>query len=133
MEREFIDLTPKNLANEHLCCIIRSKTAHPGVEAKRRWLAGAGSCRCPKKKCRTSGSWCSRCTGILCRLSAAGGRDTAELRKTASPSQSHICSTALPKGEPLAKPETLPYCQRLSLWERWHGVSRDGEGEAAKE
>ena len=39
MERGFIDLTPKNLANEHLCCIIRSKTAHPGVEAKRRWLA----------------------------------------------------------------------------------------------
>ena len=39
MERGFIDLTPENLANEHLCCIIRSKTAHPGVEAKRRWLA----------------------------------------------------------------------------------------------
>ncbi|MGM9662149.1 MAG: GNAT family N-acetyltransferase [Oscillospiraceae bacterium] len=35
----FIDLTAENLANEHLCCIIRSKTAHPGVEAKRRWLA----------------------------------------------------------------------------------------------
>ena len=26
---------------------------------------------------------------------------------------------APPKGEPLAKPETLPYCQGLSLWERW--------------
>ena len=24
------------------------------------------------------------------------------------------------KGKPLAKPETLPYCQGLSLWERWH-------------
>ena len=24
---------------EHLCCIIRSKKAHPGVEAKRQWLA----------------------------------------------------------------------------------------------
>ena len=35
------------------------------------------------------------------------------------------------KGEPLAKPETLPYCQGLSLWERWHGVSRDGEGKPA--
>ena len=22
-------------------------------------------------------------------------------------------------------------CQGLSLWERWHGVSRDGEGEDA--
>ena len=38
---------------------------------------------------------------------------------------------APPKGEPLAKPETLPYCQGLSLWERWHGVSRDGEGKPA--
>lgn len=36
---EFVDLTAENLAGEHLCCIIRSKTAHPGVEAKRRWLA----------------------------------------------------------------------------------------------
>ena len=26
-------------ANEHLCCIIRSKKAHPGVEAKRKWLS----------------------------------------------------------------------------------------------
>ena len=31
----------------------------------------------------------------------------------------------------MAKPETLPYCQGLSLWERWHGVSRDGEGKHA--
>ena len=35
----FINLTPENIAAEHLCCIIRSKKAHPGVEAKRRWLA----------------------------------------------------------------------------------------------
>ena len=47
------------------------------------------------------------------------------------PSQSHIRSTAPPRGEPLAKPKTLPYCQGLSLWERWHGVSRDGEGKPA--
>jgi len=39
MDGEFIDITEQNLAQEHLCCIIRSKTAHPGVEAKRRWLA----------------------------------------------------------------------------------------------
>ncbi|WP_455581855.1 GNAT family N-acetyltransferase [Dysosmobacter sp.] len=39
MESEFINLTAENLAREHLCCIIRSRTAHPGVEAKRRWLA----------------------------------------------------------------------------------------------
>ena len=36
---EFINLTPENLAEEHLCCIIRSKKPHPGVEAKRQWLA----------------------------------------------------------------------------------------------
>ena len=39
MENEFINLTPENLADEHLCCIIRSKKPHPGVEAKRNWLA----------------------------------------------------------------------------------------------
>ena len=27
------------------------------------------------------------------------------------------------------EPETVPPCQGLSLWERWHGVCRDGEGE----
>ncbi len=36
---QFLSLTPENLADEHLCCIIRSKKAHPGVEAKRQWLA----------------------------------------------------------------------------------------------
>ena len=39
MEQEWINLTPENLASEHLCCIIRSKKPHPGVEAKREWLA----------------------------------------------------------------------------------------------
>ena len=39
MDGHFIDLTPENLADEHLCCIIRSKKPHPGVEAKRQWLA----------------------------------------------------------------------------------------------
>ncbi|MEG1525623.1 MAG: GNAT family N-acetyltransferase [Clostridia bacterium] len=36
---DFINLTPENLAVEHLCCIIRSKNKHPGVEAKQQWLA----------------------------------------------------------------------------------------------
>ena len=40
MDAEFINLTAENLAGEHLCCIIRSKKIHPGVEAKRQWLAG---------------------------------------------------------------------------------------------
>lgn len=39
MNPEFIDLTAENLADEHLCCIIRTKKSHPGVEAKRKWLA----------------------------------------------------------------------------------------------
>jgi GNAT superfamily N-acetyltransferase len=38
-EDEFINLTPENLAEEQLCCIIRSKKPHPGIEAKRKWLA----------------------------------------------------------------------------------------------
>lgn len=38
MNADFVELTPENLAGEHLCCIIRSKKPHPGVEAKRRWL-----------------------------------------------------------------------------------------------
>lgn len=36
---EFINLTPENLNNEHLCCIIRTRKLHLGVEAKRRWLS----------------------------------------------------------------------------------------------
>ena len=39
MEPGFIDLTAENIADQHLCCIIRSKKPHPGVEEKRRWLA----------------------------------------------------------------------------------------------
>lgn len=38
MDGEFVNLTPEDIGSEHLCCIIRSKTAHPGVEAKRAWL-----------------------------------------------------------------------------------------------
>ena len=39
MEAGFINLTTENIAAEHLCCIIRSKKLHPGVEAKRQWLS----------------------------------------------------------------------------------------------
>ena len=39
MHDSFINLTEENLAQEHLCCIIRSKKPHPGVEAKRAWLS----------------------------------------------------------------------------------------------
>lgn len=38
MEAEFINLTEENIDFEHLCCIIRKKKTHPGVEAKREWL-----------------------------------------------------------------------------------------------
>jgi len=39
VDADFINVTRENLPDEHLCCIIRSKTSHPGVEAKRRWLS----------------------------------------------------------------------------------------------
>ena len=39
MDADFVNLTAENLADEHLCCIIRSKKPHPGVEAKRQWLS----------------------------------------------------------------------------------------------
>lgn len=39
MDDRLITLTDENLEKEHLCCIIRSKVKHPGVEAKRAWLA----------------------------------------------------------------------------------------------
>lgn len=39
MNTDFINLTAENLATEHLCCIIRIKKLHSGVEAKRNWLA----------------------------------------------------------------------------------------------
>ncbi len=39
MTARFVNLTSDNLATEHLCCIIRSKKSHPGIDAKRRWLS----------------------------------------------------------------------------------------------
>lgn len=39
MNDDFLNLTEDNIGTEHLCCIIRSKKPHPGVEAKRQWLS----------------------------------------------------------------------------------------------
>ena len=39
MADAFVNFTLENLADEHLCCIIRTKKPHPGVEAKRQWLS----------------------------------------------------------------------------------------------
>lgn len=39
MDADFVNLTPENVDSEHLCCIIRSRKPHPGVEAKRQWLS----------------------------------------------------------------------------------------------
>ena len=38
MEKEFVTMTKENIDAEHLCCIIRTKKPHPGVEKKREWL-----------------------------------------------------------------------------------------------
>lgn len=32
MDGEFVNLTPEDIGSEHLCCVIRLKTADPGVE-----------------------------------------------------------------------------------------------------
>lgn len=39
MDSEYINLTADNLPDEHISCIIRSKKGHPGIEAKKQWLA----------------------------------------------------------------------------------------------
>jgi GNAT superfamily N-acetyltransferase len=39
LHNDFINLTLDNLEDEHLCCIIRSRKSHPGIEAKRQWLS----------------------------------------------------------------------------------------------
>jgi len=39
MDADFANLTAENLADEHIGCIIRSRKPHPGIEAKKRWLA----------------------------------------------------------------------------------------------
>ncbi|MCF4152115.1 GNAT family N-acetyltransferase [Dethiosulfovibrio sp. F2B] len=39
MSDDFINLTIEDLSDEHLCCIIRSRKPHKGIEAKRLWLS----------------------------------------------------------------------------------------------
>lgn len=39
MEESFINVTTDNVDSEHLSCIIRTRTKHTGVEAKRAWLS----------------------------------------------------------------------------------------------
>lgn len=40
MNTDFVNLTVENVANEHLCCIIRSRKPHEGIDGKRQWLSG---------------------------------------------------------------------------------------------
>lgn len=39
LNADFINLTAENIVHEHLCCLIRSRKPHPGIEAKRQWLS----------------------------------------------------------------------------------------------
>lgn len=39
MSTDFINITEDNLYDEHLCCIIRTRKFHPGIDAKRKWLS----------------------------------------------------------------------------------------------
>ena len=36
---DFIQLTEENLEEEHICCIIRSRSIHPGIQSKKEWLS----------------------------------------------------------------------------------------------
>lgn len=38
MKDEYINITEENIANEHICCIIRTRKAHLGIEAKKNWI-----------------------------------------------------------------------------------------------
>ena len=39
MNTDFINITIENIAHEHLCCIIRSKKPHQGIDGKQQWLS----------------------------------------------------------------------------------------------
>ncbi|MCH5171254.1 MAG: GNAT family N-acetyltransferase [Erysipelotrichales bacterium] len=36
---KYINITSENIKDEHVCCVIRTRVLHPGVEAKKKWLA----------------------------------------------------------------------------------------------
>lgn len=36
---DYLTITPENVREVPLACIIRKKPGHPGIEAKRAWLA----------------------------------------------------------------------------------------------
>lgn len=36
---KYINITLENIEEEHLCCIIRSKKIHQGIESKKQWLS----------------------------------------------------------------------------------------------
>ena len=38
MNTDFINLTNENLTDEHLCCIIRSKKSHPGIDGSSKQI-----------------------------------------------------------------------------------------------
>ena len=44
---------------------------------------------------------------------------------------SHLRRQLSQRESPWQSTQTSSLCQGLSLWERWHGASRDGEGEDA--
>lgn len=35
---DFVNLTTENIANEHLCCFLRSKKPHQGVEVNSKFI-----------------------------------------------------------------------------------------------
>lgn len=39
LNHDYINLSAENIPTEHLCCIIRSKKVHKGIESKREWLS----------------------------------------------------------------------------------------------
>ncbi len=39
LNKDFINLNSENVSDEHLCCIIRSRSVHPGIESKKDWLS----------------------------------------------------------------------------------------------
>ena len=59
-------------------------------------------------------------SGFYCRCSFLAGSPSQALTRQLSQRESLWQST-----------QSVSLCQGLSLWERWHGVCRDGEGEDA--